>query len=89
MNTRQKERFYNRSLGGTMKVRKTLSISSTLKRDTVNKEHSENDFISTDKEILFECENFYKNFYTSKIDTNKNRKCFLPTPQKKTETIEP
>ena len=31
-------RFYDRSLGGTMRARKTLSISSTLKRDTVNKQ---------------------------------------------------
>ena len=39
---------------------------------------SEDDFISTDKEILLECKNFYKNLYTSKEDTNKNADAFFP-----------
>ena len=29
-------------------------------------------------EILLECENFYKNLYTSKVDTNKNADAFFP-----------
>ena len=33
-----KERFHDRGLGGTMKVRKTPSTFLTLKRGTVNKE---------------------------------------------------
>ena len=40
---------------------------------------SEDDFISTDKEILLECEHVYKNLYTSKVDTNKNTGAFFPT----------
>ena len=41
---------------------------------------SEDDFISTDKEILLECKNFYKILYTSKVtvDTNKNADALLP-----------
>ena len=45
---------------------------------------SEDYFISTDKEILLECENFYKNLYTSKVDTNKNADAFfLPLEEQK------
>ena len=32
---------------------------------------SENDFATTDKEILHECESFFKDLYSSKIDENQ------------------
>ena len=86
-------RFYDRSLGGTMRARKNTKHFLNLekrhcKQATITQlKVSEDDFISTDKENLLECENFYKNLYTSKVDTNKNADVLLPAPRR-TETIE-
>ena len=39
----------------------------------------DNDFVSTDKEILNECESFYQNLYSSKVNGKENRDDFFPT----------
>ena len=81
-------RFYDRSLGalsrwyneGEKNTKYFLNLEKRhCKQATITQlKVSEDDFISTDKEILLECENFYKNLYTSKVDTNKNADVFFP-----------
>ena len=67
-----------------MRVRKTKYFLINIKKrhckqGTITQlTVSENDFISTDKEILFECKNFYKNLYSSKVDTNESTGAFFP-----------
>ena len=87
---RSKSRWYNEGEKNTkyfLNLEKRHCKQATITQLKV----SEDDFISTDKEILLECENFYKNLYTSKLDTNKNADAFFPPleEQLRTETIEP
>ena len=44
----------------------------------------DNDFVSTDKEILKECESFYQNLYSSKVNGKGNRDDFFPAQQNQT-----
>ena len=74
---RSKSRWYNEGEKNTkyfLNLEKRHCKQATITQLKV----SEDDFISTDKEILLECENFYKNLYTSKVDTKKNADAFFP-----------
>ena len=74
---RSKSRWYNEGEKNTkyfLNLEKRHCKQATITQLKV----SEDDFISTDKEILLEDENFYKNLYTSKVDTNKNADAFFP-----------
>ena len=64
---RSRSRWYNE---GEKNTKYFLNLEKRhCKQGTITQlKVSENDFISTDKEILFECENFYKNLYSSKVD---------------------
>ena len=77
---RSKSRWYNEGEKNTkyfLSLEKRHCKQATKIKITQLKV-SEDDFISTDKEILLECENFYKNLYTSKVDTNKKADAFFP-----------
>jgi len=68
---RSKSRWYNEGERNTkyfLNLEKRHCKQATITQFKV----SEDDFISTDKETLLECEIFYKNLYTSKVHTNKN-----------------
>ena len=74
---RSKSRWYNEGEKNTkyfLNLEKRHCKQATITQLKV----SEDDSISTDKEILLEGENFYKNLYTSKVDTNKNADAFFP-----------
>ena len=74
---RSKSRWYNKGEKNTkyfLNLEKRHCKQATITQLKV----SEDDFISTDKEILLECEHFYKNLYTFKVDTNKNADAFFP-----------
>ena len=75
---RSKSRWYNEGEKNT-KYFLNLEKRGCKQAIITQLKASEDDFISTDKEILLECEHFYKNLYTSKVDTNKKTGAFFPT----------
>ena len=75
---RSKSRWYNEGEKNT-KYFLNLEKRGCKQAIITQLKASEDDFTSTDKEILLECEHFYKNLYTSKVDTNKKTGAFFPT----------
>ena len=75
-----------------MKVRKTPNTFSTSKKrhckqGTITQlKVNDNDLICTDKDILKECESFYRNLYSSKVATENQDGAFF-FPQQKDRTL--
>lgn len=75
---RTKGAILRSKLDGTMKEKKTQNIKSLEKRHykqgTISRlKKSENEFATTDKEILHECESFVEDLYFSKMKTDSLR----------------
>ena len=71
----QREPCYGRKPDGTMKEKKTqyfLSLEKQhYKQGTISRlKKSENEFATSDKEILHECESFFEDLYFSKMKTD-------------------
>ena len=78
MNIGQKAQYYVLNADGITRVKKTQSIFFYLeKRHFKNGVISqlktgENEFIMSDKEILHQCENFYRDLYKSRISEQQS-----------------
>ena len=74
---RSKSRWYN---GGEKNSKYFLNLEKRhCKQGTIAQlKIDDNDFVSTQKEILKECESFYQNLSSSKVNGKENRDDFFP-----------
>ena len=77
---RSKSRWYNEGEKNTkyfLNLEKRHCKQGTIAQLKID----DNDFVTTDKEILKECESFYQNLYSSKANGEENRDDFFPAQQ--------